>query len=133
MNLRFKGVIEPWKDKNIKFNIETYVLDENKNLKSADNYRKKIHLSFLYNKEEYSYCLSKDNELNFEIFYYNSKNESLLRPVNSSISFTIGCYKPESLSIFLLGQYNNFQNIQNIFEIPQKPGNPILCKKKKFN
>ena len=129
MNLRFKGGIEPWKDKNIKFNIKTFVLDENKNLKSADNYRKKIHLSFLYNKEVYLYCLSKDNEIIFEIFYYNSKDESLLRPANCSISFTIGCYKPESLSIFLLGQYNNYQNVQNIFEIPQKPGTQYYVKK----
>ena len=121
MNLRFKGGIENWKDKNIKYNIEAFVLDENKNLKSVDNYRKKIHLSFIYNKEVYFYCLSKDNELNFEIFYYNSKDESLLRPANCSISFTIGCYKPDSLSIFLLGQYNNFQNVHNFFEIPQKP------------
>ena len=132
IKLKLKGGSNPWPEYPKSDFIDNKYIKENSRLYSLDNISKKIIIENINLKEIFIYCREKNNEFSFIIQYQNKKDESLLNPRITKSIFTIGCYNPDSLSIFLVGQSKNFlyNNINDyIFNIYQKNGIEYFIKK----
>ena len=125
IKLKLKNGVNPWPEYPKSDFIDNKYIKENSRLYSLDNISKKMIIENIQIKEIFVYCREKNNEYTFIIEYHNKQDETLLKPKITKCIFTIGCYNPDSLSIFLIGQSKNFLNNKindYIFNIYQKNG-----------
>ena len=143
--IQFTGGIIPWLDYKNDYTENIHIIDAKMNRTASQEILKdKIKISPSNNKKTYIECLKENTEIEFMITVTNKVDKTLLRPGRSRLSFSIGCYYPKYLSIFLLSvDSHNSQNIlknqnshfmhenqlNDVFSVPQKGGLEYFEKK----
>jgi hypothetical protein len=119
VQIKFNGGIASWERYRDDY-IETFSVIEKERIYSLNN-ANNITVSGR-NKDFYLECHSDNLENDIQITVSNKQSSTLLRPGISKVTFTLGCYRPASLSIYLILANAQKDNNISIYDIPQSKG-----------
>jgi hypothetical protein len=119
VHIKFNGGISSW-EKYREDYIENLSVVESDRTYSINNLKNVTSTG--RNKDFYLECQGSDFEYDIQITIENRQSASLLRPGKSKVLFTLGCYHPTSLAIYLMLANSQKDNHSSIYDIPQKKG-----------
>ena len=127
LSIQFTGGIIPWIEKKNDYSENIYLIDAGRNrTASVDIIKDKIRISpsNLNNKRVYFECVKENSEFEYVMNVSNRQDKTLLRPGKSVFNFSVGCYYPKYLSLFILNV--DSQHLQNNLSFKTLPNSQLM-------
>jgi hypothetical protein len=119
IQVKFNGGITSWERYRDDYVESIHVVEKNRTF-SINNLNDITSAG--RNKDFYLECQTSGFEHDIQITVENRQSETLIRPGKSKVTFTLGCYYPKSLSIYLMLANAQRDSQINIYDIPQTKG-----------